>query len=137
MSRAPYIYRRYSDAFRRKVVSEIERGDLSISQAQLLYDIGGSETIQRWMHKLGKNHLISKRVRIEMADDINKVKKLEAEKRELEAALAQAHLRIRSIESMLELAGKEVGQDLLKKYAARVSGSSRKRPGKKVDPDTV
>lgn len=137
MSREPYIHRRYSDAFRRKVVSEIERGDLTISQAQLLYDIGGSETIQRWMRKLGKNHLISKRVRIEMADDIKKVKKLEAEKRELEAALAQAHLRIRSIESMLELAGKEVGQDLLKKYAARVSGSSRKSPGKKVGPDTV
>ena len=137
MSRDPYVHRRYSDAFQRKVVGEIERGDLSISQAQLLYDIGGSETIQRWMRKLGKNHLISKRVRIEMADDINKIKALEAEKRELEAALAQAHLRIRSVESMLELAGKEVGQDLLKKYAARVSGSSRKKPGKKVEEDTV
>ena len=137
MSREPYLHRRYSDAFRRKVVGEIERGDLTISQAQLLYDIGGSETIQRWMRKLGKNHLISKRVRIEMAEDIHKIKKLEAEKRELEAALAQAHLRIRSIESMLELAGKEVGQDLLKKYAARVSGSSRKNPDKTVDPDSV
>jgi transposase-like protein len=130
------VNRRYSDAFRRKVVSEIERGELSITQARKLYDIGGKSTIQKWIKSLGKNHLLPKRVRIEMPKEIDKLKQLEAEKKELESALAQAYLRVMSLESMLELAGKEVGEDLLKKYATRVSGESKIAASKRVKKDT-
>lgn len=136
MSRSPYEHRRYSDVFRRKVVAEIEAGDLSISQAQRLYDIGGNTTIQRWMQQLGKGHLITKRVRIQMPDELEKLKQLEADKKELESALAKAYLRVMSLESMLELAGKEVGQDLLKKYVSRVSGGSRSAAKEKAKKDT-
>lgn len=45
---------RYSLAFKQKVVSEIESGQLSIGEAQHLYDIRGHETIQKWIGKLGK-----------------------------------------------------------------------------------
>lgn len=136
MEKQQVVCRRYSDAFRRKVVDEIERGELSISQAQRLYDIGGNTTIQRWIIVLGKNHLLAKRVRIEMPKEIDRLKRLEAEKKELESALAKAYLRVMSLESMLELAGEEVGVDLLKKYATRVSGRSRSAAGGKAKKDT-
>jgi len=107
---------KYSLAFKQKVVSEIEEGKLSKSEAYKLYNIKGGSTIQRWIKNMGKNHLLNKVVKIELTDEVNLLKQREKEKRELESALAQAHLRILSLEKMLEIAGKEYGEDLKKKY---------------------
>jgi len=52
--------KRYSTAFKQKVVSEIESGQLSIGDARRLYDITGGETIQKWIRRFGKNHLLNK-----------------------------------------------------------------------------
>ena len=107
---------RYSIAFRHKVVKEIEEGKLKISEAQKLYNIKGGSTISGWIKKLGKNHLLNKVVKIEVADEVKKLKQTEKEKHELESALAQAHLKIMSLERMLEIAGREYGLDFKKKY---------------------
>lgn len=48
----------YSTAFKLKVISEIESGQLSIEQARKIYNIGGSSTITKWIKKFGKNHLL-------------------------------------------------------------------------------
>ncbi len=118
------IIKRYSLSFKKKVVNEIEEGKLRISEAQKLYDIRGSETIVRWIKKLGKNHLLNKVVRIELKDEVSKLKQIEKEKRELESALAQAHLKILSLEKMLEIAGREYGEDFKKKYDTEASKKS-------------
>lgn len=115
------IIKRYSLSFKQKVVKEIEEGKLSISEAQKLYSLGGSVTIQRWIKKLGKNELLNKVVRIELKDEVSKIKQIEKQKRELEAALAQAHLKILSLEKMLEIAGREYGEDFKKKYDTEAS----------------
>lgn len=107
---------RYSQAFKLKIVNEIESGKLTISRAQRIYDIKGSETIQSWIKRMGKLHLLNKVVRIEMKDEADKVKALEKDKAKLESALAQAHLRIMALENMLDLASKEYGEDIKKKY---------------------
>ena len=107
---------KYSLAFKQKVVKEIEEGKLSQSEASKLYNIKGGSTIQKWIKKMGKNYLLNKIVRIELTDEVNMLKQREKEKRELESALAQAHLKIMSLEKMLEIAGKEYGEDLKKKY---------------------
>ena len=111
---------RYNQAFKQKVIKEIEEGKLSISQARELYDIGGGSTIQTWMKKLGKTHLLQKVVKVELKGEVSKLKsKLKQtvkEKKELESALAQAHLKIMSLEKMLEIAGREYGEDFKKKY---------------------
>ena len=44
----------YSTAFRLKVITEIEKGKLSIEGARKLYGIGGSATIQKWLKKYGE-----------------------------------------------------------------------------------
>ncbi|MGI6197675.1 MAG: transposase, partial [Candidatus Cloacimonadaceae bacterium] len=46
---------RYSEAFKLKVVEEIERGHLTITKAMRLYDIKGSATIYNWIRKYGKS----------------------------------------------------------------------------------
>lgn len=117
----PRTIRRYSMAFQQKVVSEIEAGTLTITQAQQLYDIRGAETIPAWLRKRSKNHLLTRVVRIQMADETSKVKQLEREKQRLESALAQAHLKILTLESTLEVLEEKSGMSVKKKTDAGLS----------------
>jgi transposase len=110
---------KYSSAFKSKVVSEIERGKHSIITARRMYDINGNGTVESWIRLLGKNHLIGKVVRVETRDENFKLKRLQEDKRLLESALANEHLRVLALENMLELASKELGVDLKKKYAMK------------------
>ena len=110
---------RYSLAFQQKVVREIESGELSIEDARRLYDIRGCETIQKWIRKFGKNHLLSKVVRIEMKDEKDRVKELEKRIRQLESALADEHIKNAVLESLVEIARDKYGLDLKKRVGRR------------------
>ena len=111
---------RYSTAFKQKVVSEIESGKLTIAKAKKIYDIKGDHTIQYWIKKLGKNHLLSKVVRIEMKDEKDKIKELERQKQQLESALAQAHLKIICLESVIECVDEHYSIDVKKNFGTQV-----------------
>lgn len=124
---------RYSEAFKQKVVSEIENGKLTVSEAQKLYDIRGGETIQKWIKKLGKSHLLNKVVHIQMRDEIDKIKELEKQKRELESALAQAHLKIITLESSVKVLEEKSGLKLKKKINSESSSSHSETPDSKKE----
>ncbi len=108
------IFHRYSLAFKQKVVSEIESGKLSISEAKKIYDIAGCGTIPQWLKKLGKAHLMNKVIHIQMKDEKDKIKLLEQQKRALESALAQAQLKIITLESTIKVLEDEAGIKLKK-----------------------
>lgn len=114
---------RYSLAFQQKVVHEIESGELSIGDARRLYDIRGNETIQSWIGKLGKNHLLNKVVRIEMKDEKDRIKELEKKIRQLESALADEHIKNIVLESLVDIAREKYGIDLKKKNGQMPSKS--------------
>ena len=129
------ILKRYSSAFKHKVVNEIESGKLSITGARKLYSIGGSLTIQKWIKKLGKLQLLNKTVRIELKDEISKLKELEKRNKELESALANAHIKIVTYESLIEVAEEELGVDIKKNLRSEqlksAAKSSRDSKGKR------
>ena len=108
------IYR-YSFAFKQKVLGEIERGELSKKEARKLYNIGGSATLERWIKDLGKTHLTCKVVRIEVTDEISKLKELEKRNRALEKALADEKIRNMCLEALVDIAQTKYGIDLKKK----------------------
>jgi len=117
----------YSQAFKQKVISEIESGKLTINGARKLYGIGGGSMIQTWIKKLGKFHMLNKVVRVEMKDELSKLKQLEKDKKELESALAQAHLKLLAYESLIEVAEENLGIDLKKNLKLPQSaGQNRK-----------
>lgn len=126
MARQYEIYR-YSEAFKLKVISEIESGKFSIAKASRIYDIKGGSTINRWIKKYSKNHLVSKVVRVEMRDEKDKLKQLASEKQELETALAQAHLKILALESLVESTEEHYKIDLKKIFG---QGASKKQSSK-------
>jgi transposase-like protein len=109
--------KRYSAAFKRKVVSEVESGKLRIGEAKKLYDITGAETIQTWIKKLGKHHLLHTIVRIEMKNEPQKIREQEKKIRALQAALSDAHLKIVILESTIQVVEEETGIELKKKSA--------------------
>lgn len=117
------IIKHYSSAFKRKVVSEIEDGRLTIGQAQQLYGIKGGQTIQNWLKNHGKAQLLSKVVRIETTDEVNQLKVMVQQNHRLESALAQAHLKIVGLESILEKASQVYGEDIKKKFATSALGN--------------
>ncbi|EMF83732.1 transposase [Leptospira weilii serovar Topaz str. LT2116] len=80
--------KRYSEAFKRKVINEIENGKYNQNQAMKNYGIQDSVTIRGWIKKYGKNHLIGKIVRVETENELNRLKEAEKRIRELEKALS-------------------------------------------------
>jgi transposase-like protein len=84
---------RYSEAFKLKVVKELETGKLlSCEEARERYGIGGGSTVHSWLRKYGKNHLLCKVIKVQTTDERDKFKELQSRNRQLEKALADAHL---------------------------------------------
>jgi transposase-like protein len=117
---------RYSESFKLHVVSEIESGNLSIRGARQRYGIKGGETVQKWLRRYGKNHLLGKVVRVERPEEKDRVKELEAKVRELESALAQSQVKLFAYESLIDVAEKHYKADFKKNFGARQSGSALK-----------
>ncbi|HEU4553405.1 MAG TPA: transposase, partial [Chitinophaga sp.] len=75
MAKQQRVIVRYSISFKQKVVKEVESG-LGIEEARRRYGIKGTYTIQQWLKKFGKNHLLNKIVRIEMKGEQDRIKEL-------------------------------------------------------------
>jgi transposase len=111
---------RYSIAFKQKVISEIESGKYSLRQASKIYNVS-DVSLYKWLRRFGKNHLIGKVVRIEMKGEADRIKQLEADKKALESALAQAQLKIITLESTIEVAEEKYKIDFKKKIGLKGS----------------
>jgi hypothetical protein len=75
------------------VVDAVARGKFSSAyQAQKAYDIRGKMTVVKWMRKYGRDDLLSKRIRIETMEEVDHLKAARKRIKELEAALADAHI---------------------------------------------
>lgn len=113
------IVLRYSEAFKRKVVEEIENGRLTQAEAKRKYGLSNQTTIRRWLKQFGKKHLLSRIVRIEMPDEKQPqeiIKQLQAEKQQLESALAKTQLKLICMESLVEVAEEHYKIDIKKKF---------------------
>ncbi len=121
---------RYSEAFKQQVISELEAGKLSsISEANRVYGIRGAETVTQWIRKYGREDLLPKKVRIETLKERDELKEARKRIRNLEAALADAHIDCSLGNSYLKIACKRLGTDAtdFKKKNAITLSDLRKR----------
>ena len=106
------VWRRYSLAFRSRVVSELESGRFSsVQAARRHYQIGGAATICGWVRRMGKNHLLAKVVRVETQDERDQVAELRKQVARLQSALGQTQAENLLNQSYLKLACEQLGQD--------------------------
>ena len=125
---------RYSEAFKRQVVDEVARGKFpSLEAARRAYGIPGGTTVRKWIIKYGREDLLPKRIRIEKMDEINQLKQARKRIRELEAALADAHVDNCLEHAFLEIACERMELDVhdFKKKNALTLSDVRRRRGRK------
>jgi len=119
---------RYSSSFKQQVVRELESG-AGIEELRKRYKIGGCATIQGWLRKFGKNHLLNKVVRIETMEERDRLKQLEVENKKLKMALADSLMAQRCLEVLIEEANKEYKTDIKKNFGEPGSIGSGKSTG--------
>ena len=122
---------RYSEAFKRQVVDELERGKhSSLEAARRAYDIRGMSTVWKWVRKYGREDLLPKCVRIETLDERDELKEARKRIRDLEAAVADAHIDYCLEKGYLQAACDRLGEDLdgfKKKHAMKLSDTRKRR----------
>ena len=116
---------RYSEAFKRQVVGELERGKHgSIEGARRAYGIKGSNTVSTWVRKHGHEDLLPRRVRIQSLKERDELAEARKRIRELEAAVADAHIDHCLEKAYLHVACDRMGvdpEDFKKKNAITLS----------------
>ena len=114
---------RYSEAFKLQVVRELEEGrHASCFAAGEAYGIGGAETVQEWVRKYGKAHLLRKVVRVQTPEERSELRKARDRVRELEQALVDAHLDLRLERAFLGIACEEGGLGSVEEFKKKGTG---------------
>ncbi len=122
---------RYSEAFKQKVINEIESGKFpSRNAAKRFYGIKGGCTIRGWFKKYGKLHLTGRIIRVESVDERDQIKELKERIRTLERTLVDASCRESLAVSYFEIVCEMFNvdkEDLKKKQRNQAVGKSTKR----------
>lgn len=118
--------RRYSLSFKQQVVRELELEGVSKNWIKKKYGIKGGSTLQKWIRKFGKDHLINQVIRIETMEEKDRIKHLEEQIKRLKLALADSLLTQRCLETVIDQANKEYKTDLKKSFGDAASSDSTK-----------
>jgi len=114
---------RYSEAFKLQVVRDLEQGRYeNATAAGQAYGVTGRGTVARWVRSFGKDHLLGKLVRVMKADEEAEVKMLHKRVRELERALADAHLDLKLEAAYVKLACQAAGVEDVAEFKKKHAG---------------
>lgn len=121
------VLHRYSIAFKRAVVAEVEAGQYTAVEAAKVHGVN-YVSVYKWLKEHGGPSSQTRIVRVEMPDERNGLKELEKRNRELERALANAQLKIMTLEATVEILEERSGQRTKKKTDSSSSSDSQAKP---------
>ena len=110
------VTRKHSEPLKRAIVEEVESGRMSRADASREYGVAKS-LLQLWVNEFGRFKPKRSVVEIVMKSEKEKIA-------ELEKALAEAHLKIRVYDEILNEADKRYKLDLKKNFGISPSASS-------------
>lgn len=120
VNREKRTQRDYTMAFKLRVISEVEKGDLTYKQAQKHYGIQGKSTVLVWLRRFGnldwkkpKLHIMSH----SKETPAQRIKRLEKE-------LSDEKLKNKFLNTMIDISDKQYGTQIRKKYSSQQSSSS-------------
>lgn len=108
--------RDYTLAFKLQVIEEVEKGVLTYKQAQKQYGIQGRSTVLVWLRKLGNLDWTLPKLN---SLSTEKEKSPEQKIKELEAALETERLKTLFLTTAIDIAEKQYGMVIRKKYSAK------------------
>ena len=122
---------RYSEAFKLRVVEDVASGKYkSLNEALRKNGIRNAATLAKWMKNYGHGDMLPKRVKVETMEEINEMKAARTRIRELEAALANAHMNYCLQSAFLEISCQKLGttpDDLKRKNVITLAGLRKPR----------
>lgn len=107
---------RYSKAFRRQVVREFELGGITKQGLKRKYQIGGKSTVLQWCRKYGRLAYPSTGTQGRPLQDPQ-----QRRIKELERKLKDSQEKILVYEKLIEITNRELGEDVRKKIATKLS----------------
>lgn len=114
-------YRRFSEELKKRIVEEIESGNLS--QAEAVREYGMTKgAVRSWLEGYGKLRCKRTIVEVVMKEETVKIE-------ELQKALAEAHLKLRIYDKMIEQANRKYKTDLKKTFGTQALGSFKEKEG--------
>jgi transposase-like protein len=123
------VYRvaiRYSEAFKREVVRELEDGQSTVAAIQRKYGVSGAVTVQRWVGRYG-NGTRGKVIRVEKPEEINQTEQLKRRVRQLETALADANIDLAMERAYTKMACDRAGIKDVEEFKKKADGEQRTR----------
>ena len=121
------IVKCYSACFEQQVVKDIESGRFdTIWEAQRHYGVTGNGTVQRWLQKYGKNHLVPKVILVQKPNEKDQIRQLKKQVPQLERALGETQAENVVNRQFLKIACEDLGCDV---DTFKKKPSSRRRPG--------
>jgi transposase-like protein len=122
---------RYSEAFKLRLVEDVAKGKYkSLEEARRRNGIRGFSTVRKWIRRHGREDILPKRIRVETMDEIDELRAARGRIRELEAALADAHMDYCLESAFLDIACEQLGtsaEELKKKNVATLAGRRKTR----------
>lgn len=118
-------HRVYSEAFKKELVNDFESGKFSVAQLERLHGIS-NVSIYKWIYKYSTFNEKGYRVVEHKKSSQNKVKELERQVKELQAALGRKQIQIDYLETMMEVAKEELDIDIKKNFGTPQSRNSAK-----------
>jgi len=122
--------RYFSDSFKRKKVSEIDRNLTTIAEVSRAYQVT-SAAIYKWIYRYSSMRKKGERQVVESKSDSKKILALQEQVRELERIIGEKQVKLDFQEKMIELAEREYKVDIKKKFSGKPSSGTGLR-GKSI-----
>jgi transposase-like protein len=124
---------RYSEAFKLRLVEDVANGKYqSLDEAMRRNGIRGGSTLSKWIKQYGREDILPKRIKVETMNEIDELQGARRRIRELEAALADAHMDYCLESAFLDIACEQLGTSTeeLKKNNVITLAERRKTRGR-------
>lgn len=110
--------RRFSTAFKREKVKQLESGRISTLQLSRVYDVS-TTAIYKWKRKYGKTLPAGERMVVEKESEGQKLMELLKRVSELEGKVGRQHLEIDYLEKIIEYGSEFTNTDIKKKFESK------------------
>lgn len=112
------VNRRFSMAFKKEKVKQLEKGEITVLQLTRVYDVS-TVAVYRWWHKYGKNLPAGERMVVEKESEGQKLIELLKQIAELERKIGRQHLEIDFLQKVIEFGSEMTNLDIKKKYESK------------------
>lgn len=115
--------RYFSEDFKRKKVSEIERNLSSIAEVCREYQVSNT-AVYKWIYKYSRMRKKGEKQVVESKSDTQAIKALKEQVKELERIIGEKQIKLDFQEKMIEIAEEVYKVDIKKKFSGRRSSGT-------------